>query len=85
MPYTITTQYCLPDIKRRCLGILIGDVFAFNDLLNQLYYKTRFLLEVTARSGHTPVAKTSLGHVFKTSKTLPQKTSIRPEIGRVGE
>ena len=85
MPYTIIAQYCLPNIKRRCLGILIGDVFAFNDLLNQLYYKTRFLLEVTQPSGHTSVAQTSLGHVFKTSKTLTQKTSIRLTIRRVGD
>ena len=36
-------------------------------------------------SGRTPVPKTSSRHVFKTSKALTQKTSIRPKIRRLGE
>ena len=35
-------------------------------------------------SGQSPVPKTSSRHVFKTSKTLIQKTSIRPKLDVLG-
>ena len=46
-------------------------------------YVASVVLQTDTPSGHTPVPKTFSRHAFKTSKTLTQKTSIRPKIRRI--
>ena len=84
----------LPFSKRKCqihfaeIKWLSMSWFILYETIASMNYfpKVPIYIKISTPSRHTPGPKTSSRHIsVKTSKTLTQKTSIRPKIRRLGD